>query len=475
MTIIPVTTDTALSGEHSAIILLLEQYGVERLHVRKPNFTLQQMRQWLVQIPAHLHCRLRLHDHFDLAGEFAVGGLHLNTRNSLPPKGYNGLLSISCHSFAQIANCTANAIPVLTTPARATAATIPTSLTQMPVDVFLSPIFNSISKTGYKSDFSVQELTAQMGAMSVADKRRIIALGGITPQNIVQVYHLGFGGAAVIGSLWQRYTESKNLNHLVDDYTALKNAINTMGCISKIHIPTVQTIGNNNLKTNTTTTPAILTNISRLPKVMFITHATEKYDYIQSAELALKGGIKWVQYRHKPPVTKQEQQAEISAIAALCKRYGALLTINDHPILAVNADGLHVGLRDTTVAEARLLLGEDKIIGGTANTFEHIKQHIGQGANYVGAGPFRFTETKENLSPVLGLDGYTHLVEQCRLNNINIPIYAIGGIRMGDIKPVFETGVYGIAVSSLILQAENPVEAAAKIVHFFESNSQARI
>jgi thiamine-phosphate pyrophosphorylase len=414
--------------------MLLERCGVERLHVRKPNFTLQQMRQWLAQIPAHLHRCLRLHDHFVLADEFAVGGLHLNTRNPLPPKGYGGLLSVSCHSFAQIANCTAGIVSSSTTPART--ATVSTVSTLMPADVFLSPIFDSVSKAGYKSGFTMQELTTQMEMIPAAGKRRIIALGGITPQNIAQVRDLGFGGAAVIGSLWKRYTESKNLNHLIDDYAALSNAANAAECVSA----------------------------DTLPKVIFITHATEKYNYIQSAELALKGGIKWVQYRHKLPVTEQEQQAEISAITTLCKRYGALLTVNDHPSLAVNADGLHVGLQDTTVAEARLLFGADKIIGGTANTFEHIKQHAEQGANYVGVGPFRFTETKENLSSLLGLNGYIHIVNQCRLNNINIPIYAIGGIRMGDIKLIFETGVYGVAVSSLILQAENPVEAAAKIV-----------
>jgi thiamine-phosphate pyrophosphorylase len=200
---------------------------------------------------------------------------------------------------------------------------------------------------------------------------------------------------------------------------------------------------------------------------MLITHATEKYNYIQSAELALKGGIRFIQYRHKPPVTPQEQQAEISAITALCKHYGALLTINDHPALAKNADGLHVGLQDITVAEARLQLGVDKIIGGTANTFEHIKLHAAHKADYAGVGPLRYTDTKKKLSPALGLNGYTRLTEQCRHENINIPVYAIGGIRTDDIKPLIATGIYGIAVSSLILQAENPVKVASEIVTLF--------
>ncbi|MDR2556387.1 MAG: thiamine phosphate synthase [Bacteroidales bacterium] len=433
MTIIPITTDGTLAGEHKAIILLFEKCGVEWLHVRKPSFSLNEIRQWITSLPSEYHPRLRLHDHFELAGEFTIGGLHLNARNPLPPVSYSGKLSASCHSLQQAKE-------------RLQAAAPPAP---QATDVFLSPIFDSISKVGYKSNFPQHELIEQMSNMPPACKTRIIALGGITPQNIKQIQYLGFGGAAVIGSLWKRYCESKNIEHLLEDYTALKKAANAAEL-------------NNNPQAQIT----ISTHQSAptLPKVMFITHATEKYNYIQSAEIALQGGIRWIQYRHKPPVTELQQQTEISAITALCKQYGALLTINDHPSLAINSHGLHVGLQDITVAEARLLFGRDKIIGGTANTFDHIKTHAEQHANYVGVGPFRYTETKKNLSPVLGLDGYANLVKQCSNENINIPIYAIGGIRTEDIEPLMATGIYGIAISSLILQAKDPVETSKTIV-----------
>jgi thiamine-phosphate pyrophosphorylase len=520
MKIIPITTETPLDGEHYALTILFEKYGVERLHVRKPSFSLNEMRQWIAALPSEYHPCLRLHDHFELTDEFALGGLHLNARNPLPPVGYNGKLSASCHSLQQAKEYLQVAAPTttpITTPTTITTATPQPAATITPTvtsstttihqpnatptttpittptatttatpkpalnDIFLSPIFNSISKVGYKSNFPEQELAEQMRNIPPDYKIRIIALGGITPQNIAQLQHLGFGGVAVIGSLWKRYAESKNIKHLLSDYAALKDAANAA---DRNIAPTTTLFPNSysppsassttihhqiHITTDNQQSPITFScrqsdTISILPKVMFITHATEKYNYIQSAEIALKGGIKWIQYRHKPPVTYQQQQAEISAIAALCKQYGALLTINDHPALAINADGLHVGLQDITVAEARLTLGANKIIGGTANTFDHIKTHARQHADYVGVGPVRYTKTKKNLSPGLGLNGYADLVRRCRSENINIPIYAIGGIRTEDIKPLIAIGIYGIAISSLILQAENPVKTSRTIV-----------
>ncbi|MDR1739387.1 MAG: thiamine phosphate synthase, partial [Bacteroidales bacterium] len=107
----------------------------------------------------------------------------------------------------------------------------------------------------------------------------------------------------------------------------------------------------------------------------------------------------------------------------------------------------------------------NKITGGTANTFSDIEKHYADGANYVGVGPFRFTETKKNLSPVLGLQGYEDIVLQCNKAGIDIPIFAIGGIRIEDIPTLMRTGIYGIAISSLILDSNNPVETAKNLVN----------
>ena len=85
---------------------------------------------------------------------------------------------------------------------------------------------------------------------------------------------------------------------------------------------------------------------------------------------------------------------------------------------------MHLGLQDMSVSQARRLLGEDRIIGGTANTLEDIREHYRQGADYIGLGPCRYTTTKEKLSPVLGLGGYQRIMDQLRREGLTIPVVA---------------------------------------------------
>ena len=108
------------------------------------------------------------------------------------------------------------------------------------------------------------------------------------------------------------------------------------------------------------------------------------------------------------------------------------------------------GKTDMSIGQARDILGKDKIIGGTANTFEEVQTLAKQGVNYIGVGPFRFTATKQNLSRVLGLKGYQTIIEKCKAEAIQIPIIAIGGITLEDVEDIRQTGVHGIAVSSAI-------------------------
>lgn len=119
---------------------------------------------------------------------------------------------------------------------------------------------------------------------------------------------------------------------------------------------------------------------------------------------------------------------------------------------------MHLGKHDMPVDEAREVLGHDFIIGGTANTIDDIRQLKRLSADYVGCGPFRFTTTKEKLSPVIGLEGYKQIMQQVEHEALRIPICAIGGIELGDVMPILETGVHGIAVSGAILRADDPVQ-----------------
>ena len=131
---------------------------------------------------------------------------------------------------------------------------------------------------------------------------------------------------------------------------------------------------------------------------------------------------------------------------------------------------LHLGKNDLPVSEARKIVGNSFIIGGTANTFEDIENLTEAGADYIGLGPFRFTETKKNLSPILGIDGYRSIMEKCRKKGITIPIVAIGGITAHDISSIMETGINGIALSGTILRSPNPVEETANILNIIKYN-----
>lgn len=193
--------------------------------------------------------------------------------------------------------------------------------------------------------------------------------------------------------------------------------------------------------------------------IQFITHSNNRYGYVDGARLALEGGCRWVQLRMKE-ATEAEFMAAAAEIGRLCKEHGATFVLDDHVewVEKTGADGVHLGKNDMPIDEARKILGSDKIIGGTANTFEDVERLYRQGADYIGCGPFRFTTTKKNLSPVLGLEGYQHIIDQMKSHGINLPIVAIGGILESDIKSILATGVSGIAVSGGILNAENPAE-----------------
>lgn len=199
--------------------------------------------------------------------------------------------------------------------------------------------------------------------------------------------------------------------------------------------------------------------------LQFISHYTDTISYLDSIRLALEGGCRWVQLRMKDATDDEMRPIALEA-QRLCREAGATFIIDDHVALVkeLHADGVHLGKMDMPIAEARKMLGEDFIIGGTANTFEDVKQHYASGANYIGCGPFRFTTTKKKLSPVLGLEGYRQIVQQMRAEGIDLPIVAIGGITAEDIPAIMQTGVTGIALSGTVLRADDPVTEMKRLL-----------
>lgn len=200
-------------------------------------------------------------------------------------------------------------------------------------------------------------------------------------------------------------------------------------------------------------------------QLQFITHTTDRYSYADSARMALEGGCRWIQLRMKD-CSENEIEDVAKEIMPLCKEKGATFIIDDHVELAMrlHADGVHLGRNDMPIAKARMLMGKSFIIGGTANTIDDVERIARDGADYIGCGPFRFTTTKKNLSPILGIDGYLNIVSEMRKRSIHLPIVAIGGIEHDDIDSIMATGVDGIALSGSILRAGNPVKEMSKTI-----------
>ena len=185
-------------------------------------------------------------------------------------------------------------------------------------------------------------------------------------------------------------------------------------------------------------------------KLQYISQGTTAGEQLNNIRQALDAGSTWIQLRFKK-ATPAEIKSLAEQVKEICASYGATFIINDHPQIAkdIAADGVHLGLQDMPVTDARKIIG-DKIIGGTANTLDDVLKRVEEGCNYIGLGPFRFTTTKEKLSPVLGLPGYKNIITALHERQILVPVYAIGGIVAEDITAIMETGIYGVAVSGVI-------------------------
>ena len=200
--------------------------------------------------------------------------------------------------------------------------------------------------------------------------------------------------------------------------------------------------------------------------LQFITHFTERYSYLDSARMALEGGCKWIQLRMKDADGQTLKDTALQ-VQELCRQHEAIFIIDDHVELVkeIHADGVHLGKNDMPIADARQLL--EKNISSVA-----LQTHLTTCYNMCVeeltisvAAQFRFTTTKKNLSPVLGLDGYRNIVRQMNENDIHLPVVAIGGITYDDIPSIMATGVHGIALSGTILHADDPIAETRRIIH----------
>lgn len=188
MKLIVVTAPTFFVEEDKIITALFEE-GLDILHLRKPETPAMYSERLLTLIPAKYHKRIITHEHFYLQEEFSLMGIHLNPRNPKEPHDYSGHISCTCHSLDEVQN-----------------------KKHFYDYLFLSPIYNCITKSGVTSGFTAEELR-QAGKSKVIDSR-VMALGGITPDNILEIKDYGFGGAVVMGDLWNKFNACTDRDYL---------------------------------------------------------------------------------------------------------------------------------------------------------------------------------------------------------------------------------------------------------------------
>lgn len=208
--------------------------------------------------------------------------------------------------------------------------------------------------------------------------------------------------------------------------------------------------------------------------LQFITNGRDGAECAQQARQALDGGCRWVQLRMKD-ADEAEVEAAAREVKMLTDAAGATLIIDDRVEVCrrVGASGVHLGRNDMKPEEARRALGDGFVIGGTCNTIDDISR-VAPWVDYIGCGPFRFTETKKNLAPTLGLDGYRSLVWESRSRGLNIPMVAIGGITSADIAEILDAGPDGIALSGEIVRSADMRAKTAEIVEIVNKRAGAQ-
>lgn len=189
----------------------------------------------------------------------------------------------------------------------------------------------------------------------------------------------------------------------------------------------------------------------------------------EAVRLALEGGVRAVQLREKDlPV--RELLALAQELRGLTQEYGARLLINDRVdvAVAVGADGVHLGHRSIPVAAARRAAGRELLIGASTHSLAEAKAAADEGADFITFGPIYDTPSKAGLIASVGIAALKDVADEVR-----IPVFALGGMKIGNIKPAFEAGAYGVAMISAILGADDIAGAAARTVEAVHILEQA--
>ncbi len=402
---IVITLPRVMEGEAEALLEICKEPRAPIVHIRKPESSEREVEFLLdrLKVSGCDMSRLTIHYNEPLARKYGLGGVHLHGEELEKGAGAGLRRSLSTHSWKEVQQYAGR------------------------VDyLFISPLFDSISKPGYRSGLDPEETFSRLAHHD----GRVVALGGVSADTMTQVERLGFDGAAGLGAVWSVDEGRIDVEKSLKNYRVLCRKW-------RAAVGVLQFISDGNLAV---------------------------------AEQFLQGGGRWIQLR-----MKEAPEAEVlkrgEAMRVLCRRYGAVFIMNDNPewAKAVGADGVHLGQKDRLPEEARQILGDRAIIGSTVNTFDQIAARCHGETDYFGLGPFRFTMTKKNLSAILGVEGYRNIAAQMRAEKIDLPVVAIGGIELEDVPQILRSGMPGVALSGAIARSVDPKGATASFLRVLET------
>lgn len=199
MKLIVVTPPTFFIEEDKIITLLFEE-GLDILHLRKPKTSAIYSERLLTLIPQEYHKRIVTHEHFYMKEEFQLMGIHLNSRNTREPHDYSGHVSCTCRSIEEVKN-----------------------KKHFYDYVFLYPVYDSVTTPGEVTGYAPEEI--RKAATEGVIDNNVMAFGGVTLDNILEVKDFGFGGAVVMEDLWDKFDTCTDQNYLglIDHFKKLKD------------------------------------------------------------------------------------------------------------------------------------------------------------------------------------------------------------------------------------------------------------
>jgi len=207
-----------------------------------------------------------------------------------------------------------------------------------------------------------------------------------------------------------------------------------------------------------------------IPKLHYISEGSSPKEHIENIQKACSSGAELVLLHLKNISEKKHLKLAKEAREITSYFQTRLIIYEDFKIArAVKADGVHLDTIETSYMKARIHLYTWQIIGGTANTLQDCETLLGEQVDYITLNPFRSSATEDNLQPVLGLNGYTAIIEALKTET---PIIGTGGITTKDVKNILETGVSGIGVSEEITRDFDSIKTFNKLLSASSTEEQ---